>query len=143
MPVEHAEAFEDLQRGGLAFFRQSQLVPAELGLRSRVDTRGEHRGERLRAEANADGRDALLHHRLDDVQLVFQERIAVDLVYADRSAEDRYEIGVLGGRKIVDAGLQIGEADAAALEHGLERAGILEGDMADGDGIFHGFLSAP
>ena len=68
---------------------------------------------------------------------LLEERIAVDLVDADRAAEHDEEIGVLGGTEIVDAGFEIAERDAAILQHAFQGAGILEGDMAYGDGVLH------
>ena len=106
-------------------------------MRAGIDARGEHGGERLRAETDADHGRALLDGSLDGLQLVLEEGIAVDLVDADGAAEHEKEIGVQRRRQVVSPGLQILEADAALLEHGAERAGILEGDMVDGDGILH------
>lgn len=102
-----------------------------------IDARGEHRGERLAAEADADHRHAFLHRRLDGRKLLLDEGIAVDLVDADRAAEHDEKVGAVRRGEIVDAGFEITKRDAAILQHGLERTRILEGDMAYGDGVLH------
>src|ERR1700680_4494008 len=73
----------------------------------------------------------------DGRELILDEGIAVDLVDADRATEHKQEVSVLGGGEVVYARFEIAERDAAVCEHAFQGAGILEGDMAYGDGVLH------
>src|SRR5262245_64349184 len=106
MPVQLADAVDRAEGRGLAFLGESHLVPAELLPAAGIDARREHGCERLAAETNTDGGNVLLHRRLDDGEFLLQQRIAVDLVDADRTAEHEEEVGRLGGVEIVDAGFE-------------------------------------
>ena len=76
--------------------RQPDQAPTDLLLARRIDAGAEHGGEELRAEADADDRLAAGERRLDHREVLFQERVAVDLVDADGRAEHHENIGVLG-----------------------------------------------
>ena len=142
VPMQHP-AFglaQRIERRFASVRREPDQAPADLLLARGIDAGAEHRGDKLRAEADADHGLAAGEHRLDHGELGAQERIAVELVDADRTAEHDENVGVLGLRQVVDASLQGAQRDAARGECIFQRARVLEANMSDGDGFFHGSL---
>src|SRR5262249_23741294 len=133
VPMEHPELVlgERGERRFAPIGGEAEQAPTDLLLAIRIDTGAEYRGERLPAEANADDWLAAGNRLLDNGELLLEERIAVDLIDADRRAEHDEDVGVLGRREIIDAGLQIAKLDAAAGNCVFQRAGILEGNVTD------------
>ena len=134
------QALEHAERRGLAFVGQDELVPAEFLFLSGKDPRAEDGSQRLGAEADAHRRRVLLHNLFDELHLILQKRIAIELVNADRAAKDEDKVRIERWRKIVASCLEIGQPNAALVEHGAERTRALKGHVVDRDGILHNGL---
>ena len=139
MPVQNPElAFGQRRKRRLApLRRQPDQAPADLLLAIGIDARAQHGRDRLRAQANTDCRRAALEHGLDHAELLFEEGVTVDLIDADGPAEHDQLLGVLGDVEVVNAGLDIGETDTAIGKDAGKGAGVLEGDVTNGDCGLH------
>src|SRR5579883_975594 len=143
MPVQHRRVAERCQAGGAASLAQKQRRPADLLAAAGIDAGAQGACHHLGTETDAEHGSPRGEAFADRVELVGDEGIDLLFIGADRPAEDDQEIGRrdVRGLEIIDRRLAIGDGPAAALQHRGKAAEILEGDMADGDGLGHGGYS--
>ena len=142
VPVQHGGkgAVERGQHGGCAFGGELQGLPADFLGGAGVDARAERTGHELCTEADAQRGAIGLQAGAQQVQFVVEEGVEGFLVGADGPAEHDEQIGreSIQTREGVDACIEILHGVAAGAQQGGEGSQILEGNVADGDGVFHG-----
>ncbi len=97
------------------------------------DPRAARRGDELRAEAHGQQWPLRAEAPLDQLQLLDEERVAVVLVGADRSAEHDQQVGRerVHRAEVGDRRIDVVDRPAVRLEPRVPHAEILEHDMAD------------
>ena len=106
--------------------------------RARRDARAKRRRHNLRAETNPQHRLVRFEAHRDRCNLVSDERIAVALVNADRTAEHDQQIGRQQRFRVerLDSGIVIADAIAARGNERPEQTEILEGHVANRKAFF-------
>ena len=115
VPVQHRGFLQRSQHALSAFRRQRDRPPADFLPRSGIDPGPPGRRHELRAQANAQQRQARVQTRLYKSQLVPQKRIARFVAHAHRSAQNHSQIRLQPGPVVIGAAAAVPVFNGRAL----------------------------